>query len=325
MIHPKIKNKWDEDICLMLSVDNYKKQFLCDCGMASELTAGDCTKVEAVFVSHTHIDHFSNFDALIRHQLGLGNTLLVCGPEGIQRNVQGKLNGYLWNLIEPGSLAFEVREIVSEHQVNCYKLEPPHWEIQALGSKDGPIYKNKMLAVQFAILDHGTPSIAYLFEEITRLKVRPTPYEPGPWVGALKRAFQNHQPDTLLEIPDHHIKAGALFEYLYEQPGYKLAYVMDHLASAENHEKIMNLCRDVDNLIIETYYRDIDRGFAEKNFHSTAKASGTIARLVGAKHTFFVHHSRRYSNEIEDLLEEARAAYEDREPVFRHQVIARFD
>jgi len=242
-----------------------------------------------------------------------------------KKNVQGKLHGYLWNLIEPGALDFEVREIVSETQINRYQLEPPNWDIQFIESYEGPVYENKMMDVKWTILDHGTPSIAYLFEEVTRLKVKETPYEPGPWVGALKRAYQDNQPALLLDIPGHTIKAGDLFHYLYDQPGYKLAYVMDHLAAPENHEKILKLCKGVDNLIIETYYRDIDRAFAEKNFHSTAKASGTIARQVGAKHTFFVHHSRRYANEIEDLLEEARAAYEGREPKFRHLVVPRFD
>lgn len=309
----------------MLSIDNYRKNFLCDCGMASGLTTGDATRIEALFVSHTHMDHFSNFDSLVRNQLGLGNTLLVCGPKGIHKNVQGKLKGYLWNLIETGSLSFEVREIQDQHTIHRYRIDAPNWEIQDLGPLEGPLYQNRMFQVKFAILDHGTPSVAYLFEEETKVKVKETPYEPGPWVGILKRAFEDQDGNVKLDIPGEDIRSGELFEYLYYKQGYRLAYVMDHVASKSNHQKIKDLCKEADQLYIEAYYRDVDQDFAIRNHHSTAKASGTIARMAKVKNVYFVHHSRRYSNEIEDLIEEARAAFEDRPPKFKHRPVARFD
>ena len=47
------------------------------------------------------MDHFIGFDApLLRVALGRGKTLRLYGPPGLIANVEGKLHGYTWNLVD---------------------------------------------------------------------------------------------------------------------------------------------------------------------------------------------------------------------------------
>ncbi|MEM7101924.1 MAG: peptidase [Bacteroidota bacterium] len=325
MIHATLKSKWDEDICLMLTIDNDKWNYLCDCGSASLLKPGECLKTRAIFISHTHVDHFINFDTIMRHQLGLGKLNSICGPKGIAENVRGKLLGYQWNLIETDSITYEIREVNEQGRIAIYHLKPPKWELNFIKNlESNTIFKGEEFSVSYTILDHGIPSIAYLFQENTKLKIKETPYAPGAWISLLKKAYRQNLPEMEFYIGEKDFRAKDLFHLLYEKPGYKVGFVMDHLASSANHEKIIDLCKDADVLFIEAYYRKIDEAFAKKNYHSTAQASGEVARKAGVQNVYFIHHSRRYSTEIEDLIEEARASFENRDPIFKDNPIARF-
>jgi ribonuclease BN (tRNA processing enzyme) len=122
MIKATLKSRLQEDICLMLQVENHSLSYLCDCGMASDLTVKDCRDTAAIFVSHTHIDHFIGFDQVMRHQLGIGRRVIVCGPAGIAQNVQHKMLAFNWNLMKDDELAvsYEVRESVDEAYIEAY-------------------------------------------------------------------------------------------------------------------------------------------------------------------------------------------------------------
>ena len=70
-----------------------------------------CFPIEAVFVSHAHMDHFMGFDQLLRLFLARDATLRLYGPEGIADCVAGKLAGYTWNLTDDYAFAVDVTEI----------------------------------------------------------------------------------------------------------------------------------------------------------------------------------------------------------------------
>ena len=203
MFLPEIKSKAGEDISILIQLDNYSFNFICDCGDASNLTVKDCQNTEAIFISHTHIDHFINFDFILRHQVGIGKRVIICGPEGIIRQVQSKLQAYQWNLIEENSITYEVREIKANGEIIRSELNPPHWDRIAL-DKDTlkGLYRNDRFEVDFVILDHKTDSIAYLFREKDRVKIdiSKSPFKGGPWVRALKNAFENGAETSLIKV-----------------------------------------------------------------------------------------------------------------------------
>ena len=123
-----IKSAPDEDICLLIKVANHSFHYMCDCGEARALTVKECQNTAALFLSHTHIDHFVNFDTLLRHQLGTGRKVVICGPEGIAEQVQNRIRSYCWNLIEKGSVSYEIREILEHQQYKVVHLHPPLWQ-----------------------------------------------------------------------------------------------------------------------------------------------------------------------------------------------------
>lgn len=327
MIKAENKSHSSEDICYFASVDNHPWSYLFDCGKARYLGAGDCKAIRAVFITHTHIDHFSNFDTLLRHQVGMRRMITVCGPKGIAMNVQSKARSYTWNLIHRYRPVYEIREI-QQNRVKVYELGPPHWDLIEKPSyimENNVCFKEKGINVRCAELDHKIVSMAYALEEESTLNISEFPYRPGPWIRQLKECFQNNQPNTLLQIDDDtSLPAKDLFSYLYVKPGWKLAYAMDHLACESNHKIMAELFHKADELVIEGFFRECDRDYALRHFHSTAYESGKIARIAQVKKLTLVHHSRRYQKELEDLREEAYAEFESRPPKFKTDPIARY-
>lgn len=77
------------------------------------MSAGELLRVSDVFVSHTHIDHFIGFDRLLRIVFGSDKVIRLYGPEGFIRNVEGKLAGFTWNLVDryDESITLQVTEV----------------------------------------------------------------------------------------------------------------------------------------------------------------------------------------------------------------------
>lgn len=307
MIHATLKNLPTEDICIHLSVDNHPLQYLCECGSASLLSKKDCLSLGAIFISHTHIDHFVNFDTVLRHQLGSGMRVVVCGPKGIAQQLQAKLRAYNWNLIAEDELQYEVREILSPARIKVYTLSPSKWNLQVQKEINGPIlYQNEAIEVRFTLLDHGTTSVAYSFKEPDTLNFQQaeSPFKPGSWIKAAKMALLAQTPEVLINIEGQEWQAGDLFRYFQLKKGYHLGIVMDHAASADNHRKILNTFQGADEVYIETYYLNQDRELALQNRHSYATASAEIMRKAGVKKAIPVHFSRRYKEEEIAIIQE---------------------
>ncbi|MEL6834014.1 MAG: hypothetical protein AAFP77_13560 [Bacteroidota bacterium] len=66
MLHSIVKSQENEDISILVKADNHSFNYICDCGDASDLTIRECQDTAAIFLSHTHIDHFVNFDFILR-------------------------------------------------------------------------------------------------------------------------------------------------------------------------------------------------------------------------------------------------------------------
>jgi ribonuclease Z len=291
---------------------------LCDCGFASQLTIKDCKNTEAVFISHTHIDHFSNFDTLMRHQLPIGKQVVICGPRGIAQNVQHKLLAYNWQAltVDDKAVFYQIREIRAEGEIEMYEINAPEWQLIPLGKLDSKyVFENEVIKVDYRILNHKTDCIAYLFEEQPKIRMGDSPYAPGAWISDLKTAYLQKLDNQLIMISEQAVLAKDLFQYLTYSQGYRVGYVMDHLPSAENHQKIIDLCFQADELYIEAYYKHEDEAMAWLNHHSTAKLSGGLARRAQVKKLFPAHFSRRYKDEeLAKLIEECKQAFETAEP-----------
>lgn len=303
------KSRADEDISVLITIDHQRWHYLCDCGLASDLTKKDCLNTLAVFISHTHIDHFIGFDNVIRHQVGVGRTIYVCGPPGIAEKVQQKMQAYEWNLIDEGdatNTVYEIHEITGDNSVRISRMFPPRWELFFVEERTGSnvVYSDDSVTVYYTLLDHGTPCAAYLFEETgkSKLDMEKCPFETGPWVKELQHAFKHDKKELPVTIAGKTYKAEELFYLLRWVEGYKFGYIMDHAADAANHARIKALFSGADEVFIECYYKESEEPFAVLNKHSTAKRSAEVMRAAGVKKAVPVHFSRRY-HQSPELLE----------------------
>ncbi|MDF1697575.1 MAG: hypothetical protein P1U56_17150 [Saprospiraceae bacterium] len=314
MIRPELKSKPSEDISILVKLDNHAWNYLCECGDASALTVKEIQNSKAVFISHTHIDHFVNFDAVIRHQIGMERRVVICGPKGIADQVQSKIKSYTWNLIEKGSIIFELREYEHE-EIKVYEIEPPNWELKKLPSLTGNrLYEDKDFVVTATLLDHKIPVLAYLFKEhdTVKIDIGKSGFQGGKWVKDLKVAFENESPDAPIQIQDKTYVAKDLYHLLSIKKGDSLGIIMDHAAHTENHTKIKKHFTGCNTVFVESFYLNEDREQAETNFHSYAKQSGKIMAEAKVKNPIPVHFSRKYKEEdINTILHQFTTAYNE--------------
>lgn len=309
MLQATIKSLPNEDISILIKVPNSGTMYLCDCGEASLLTVKEAQSISALFISHTHIDHFSNFDGIFRHQIGSGEKVVICGPENIQLQVQSRLKSYTWNLVDENAIAYEIREIISPKEIKVYTIKPPLWNLTFVKNQD-VLYEDQFLDVDCTVLDHKTDSIAYLFKEKDSItfKEDASSFKKGKWIEALKPAFEENNADQNIEIEGINHRAGDLFHLLLRTEGYKLGVIMDHAAREENYIKIRTVFKEADLVYIETFYKDADKEFAKINYHSFASASGKIMQESNVKEAVPIHFSRRYTES--DIAEIESAFYD---------------
>jgi ribonuclease Z len=316
MFQATVKSNFREDVCLIISLPTQRWTYLCDCGFASSLSIREVKNLQAIFISHTHIDHFCNFDTILRHQLPIGRKVLIYGPKGIARNVQAKFLAYNWDILtlDDKVVFYEIHELQREGYVKIYEIRSPAWELVEIGEQHTDvIYQNDLFKVRFCLLEHGIDCAAYSFDLHPTLNVRENlPYKRGAWIRDLKNAYRLNQPETIFELEEGTFKASELFTFLEQNRGISIGYVMDHAPTIENHTKVMNLLKDCDELYIEAYYKHEDLAMALHNRHSTARISGELARKVGAKRVFPIHFSRRYQTEeaLEELTRECMEGFE---------------
>jgi len=312
MFTATIKSRPNEDICLLFSVANHPWNYVCECGEASDLTVKECQNTNAIFISHTHIDHFCNFDKILRHQIGIQRRVTICGPKGIAEQVQAKIKGYTWNLIERNAISYEIREIIDLETISVWELEPPDWELKKIRMiKSNCIFENEAFQTNFTILDHKIPSIAYRFKtpDTMKMNIEKSGFKGGKWVRDLKLALEENKGEQIIEIEGKNYEAQSLFYLLEHNIGATLGVIMDHAANVGNHLKIIDLFRECDEVYIESFYKADDIDYALANFHSYSAGSGLIMREAKVKKAIPVHFSRRYDEaDLELIRKEFTAA-----------------
>ncbi len=299
MFKPQVVSADDEDICILIKVDNHSNNYICECGEAKRLSVKDCQNTKAIFISHTHIDHFANFDTILRHQIGTQKNVIIVGPMGIIDQVQNRIKSYCWNLIEEGAISYEIREIQEAGNYTSALLRPPLWlkeQVKEINSE--VVFVENDFDVKCVILDHKTDSIAYLFKAFDRIKVELNEgFQGGKWVKKLITAYEEGLNDVLIEVEGMTYLSKDLFSMLSKTKGETLGIIMDHAASEANHDAILALFSECDQVYIECFYKDEDKDLAIKNHHSFATKSGEISKRCNIKCPVPVHFSRKYSDE----------------------------
>lgn len=331
LLHPRLVNGRFGDPALYIETLFEKRAILFDLGDISALSPRKIQRIEHVFVSHAHIDHFIGFDHLLRVLVGRDKAIKLYGPTGFIERVQHKLQAYQWSLVDRFlcDLVVVVTEISStlDASVARFRLKDAFAK-EALGASaiiDGIVHREPAFRVATAILEHRTPCLAFAIEETAHVNVWKNRLAElglpvGPWLRELKRAVIDNKPDdTAIRIASRAwatdaraMPLGALRGVVTVAAGQKIVYVTDAADTAANRKAIVQLARNADLLFIEAAFAEADAGLATERAHLTTVAAGQIAREADVRSVEPFHFSPRYTGEGERLANEVAAAFAGR-------------
>lgn len=311
-----------------------KRALLFDLGHNDALGPTRLLRANDIFISHTHMDHFIGFDTLLRVALGRGKQLRLCGPPGLIDNVQGKLHGYTWNLLDGYPLSITVREFHS-HAVRAAtflategfrRLDAPDLPAPSMnGAGRYCVLEDPMFTVQAVTLNHRIPSLAYALQEqfhvnVNKERLHEAGLPVGYWLKEVKQYLWQGKPDdfrftaTLYHEHRREERTFVLGEvrerFLTISRGQKLAYVVDARYDGENEAKIVDLARGADIFYCEAPYAEQDAAKAGERYHLTARQAGLMARKAGVRELVVFHFSPRYTGQGARITTEAQAAFE---------------
>jgi ribonuclease Z len=318
-----------EDPALFIPFFFEKRALLFDMGDLHRLPAKDILKLTHAFVTHTHMDHFTGFDTLLRSFLGRQKALHVFGPPNFLQNVEGKLASYTWNLVENYSYGFSLKatEVFPTYTVSqVYDCKRGFGTAQAPVEApfDGALLTEPAFSVHAVHLDHKIPCLGLKLEERFHINIRKESLKRlgipvGPWLRRFKKAvYEERDPEE-----DHEViwkEAGEERQRMFRlgdlanqiasiSPGQKITYIVDVVFSHENAEKIIDFARNADHLFIEAAFLDSELDIARSKYHLTAKQAGILAGKAGAKQFTVFHFSPRYAHTAHLLQEEADRAF----------------
>lgn len=305
------------DPLLHVRLQHRRRSLLFDLGEAGRLTARIAHQVSDLFLSHAHLDHIAGFVWLIRSRIGDLPPLRVFGPPGIASNVAGFLAAIHWDRIGNRGPRFEVGEF-DGHELQTIALQAgaPPGAVRTLPAPGGILVDEPELNVRAAVLDHGTPVLAFAIEtersfKVRKERLRASRLTPGPWLTRLKSLLACGESEALVQLPDgRDVSVSALADDLVlEAPGVKLAYATDLADTPDNRERVAALAARAHTLFCEASFRIEDEEQARRTGHLTTRACGRIAALAGAERLVPFHFSRRYEGELAAAYDEIRAEF----------------
>ena len=323
LVQPSLVNEPFSDPGLFINFRFGRRALLFDLGDLTLLSPRQLLRVSHAFVSHAHMDHFSGFDRLLRVCLHRTMPLHLVGPTAFGDRLDHKLKAYTLNLLDEHSCDFVItaaefngdrfdrvcefraRDGFRQREVSPARLSP------------GTLLDEDEFRIAGVVLDHGTPCLAFAFEEKLRvnvwsegLKLLRLPV--GPWLSDAKRAVRRGAPDDseIVIRHDQSIPLGVLKQHVLRTArGQKIAYVVDAAYNEKNIDRIVALARGADQLFIEAAFLDMDAEVAAQRRHLTARQAGGIAKRAGVSRFVPFHFSARYRDQEDRLRCEAEQAF----------------
>jgi ribonuclease Z len=314
---------------LLVQFSFQKRALLFDLGDISSLSNAELLKVSHVFVSHTHIDHFIGFDRLLRTVFGREKTLTFFGPENFIKNVEGKLAGFTWNLVDryEESLTIKVVEVREDkllkgtfRAIDKFKISGE----EEIEFEDGIILDDSMCVVRAAVLEHRVPCLGFSLQENLHVNINKDRLESmgaaeGAWLNDLKQAVIEKKPDSyVIEIPfkkdgnssSEKNTLGQLKEDLIDiSSGQKIGYVVDTIYNEPNSKRIIELVKSADIFFCESPFLADEEVRGQERFHLTSHQAGALAREAGVKQLQVFHFSSRHRDCREQFYNEAQETF----------------
>ncbi|HNP32428.1 MAG TPA: ribonuclease Z [Flavobacterium sp.] len=265
----------------VLEINN--RMFLIDCGEGTQVQLRKnklkFSKINHIFISHLHGDHFYGLVGLISTFMLLNRQtdLHVYGPKGIKEIV-----------------LLQLRYSNSFTGYNLYFHE--------LTSKETEIvYEDEKVVVKTIPLKHRIYTNGFLFEEkpkerklnleaVEKYKIDVAYYQKIKYGGDIKLDDESIIPNADLTFDP--------------EPAKSYAFCSDTMYD----ESIIPIIQNCDVLYHETTFLESEADKAESTMHSTAKQAALIADKANVKQLILGHYSTRYSN-LELFRQEAESLF----------------
>ncbi|HON37804.1 MAG: MBL fold metallo-hydrolase [Desulfomonilia bacterium] len=318
---PRLVNGPLFDPVVYVRILNERKSLLFDCGHFEGLAPRELLSLEAVCISHTHMDHFMGLDRVLRTILHRDQPLTIYGPEGITGKALSKLRSYTWNLSSGYALEITICEVLPGRMHITRTRADAGFDVTSRSTvpregariSEGPRY-----TLDAVILEHTVPCLAYVLKEPFHLNILKNAfagrgYIPGAWLDTLKAHIFAGRMDELITVSTHggteKVRVSRLKEELViTTPGQSVAFVTDISCSPENIAALKGPAHGADMLFIEAYYLHELKDHAAARGHLTARQAGMIAGMLGAGQVFPMHVSPRYHDRLGEIRAEVEAA-----------------
>lgn len=260
---------------------HWDKLFLWDCGEGTQremMRRGvGYGSVEAIFITHLHLDHFLGVFGLI---------------ETIRMNTQRES----LQLFAPRGLAR-----VIEDMSPSFMRRPDFIRFEEM--REGELYRGKDYSISAFRVEHGGNAFGLVFQEDNKRKFWE---KKAKGMGLKGPMFREIQKKGFVEVGGKKIK---LDDVSWERKGIKVVYSGD----TQPAESVVKAAEGADLLMHDATFGEGMGDEAEGRYHTTAAGAARIAKRAGAKRLVLTHISCRYADAEKELLSEARAIFKNTE------------
>jgi ribonuclease BN (tRNA processing enzyme) len=304
------------DPLLHIRLRQRRRSLLFDLGDSGRLPAKIAHQVSDIFLSHAHMDHIGGFLWFLRSRIKAPGLCRLYGPPGLASHIASFIGGVRWDRIGKSGPVFEIHELRGE-RVFLSRIQVGR-KLQYLGPRwliAGILMDEPGFRVRAAVLDHGIPVLAFVFEadpvpHVRKDRLSALAWPSGSWIGDLKRLLSARETGAKIRLPNGTMAlASALAAELLEyEPARRLVYATDLGDTSVNRTRLCALARGADALICEAGFTEADVEHAKRTGHLTARACAEIAVEAQVKRLVPFHFSRRYESDPDVIYAEVKAA-----------------
>ena len=264
-------------------INIHEKYILIDCGEGTQMQIRKfgvkLQKVDYIFISHLHGDHYLGLPGLLQtlHLLGRTRQITVFGPPRLKEILD---------------LSFAVGNT---------RLRYPFEFVATQAKQQELLVDDKRFTVHSFPLKHKVPTTGFVFKEKESLRAMKKS-------AIIKYDIPVFWMQRIKEGQDMVTESGEVIanELLSEAPPKTRSYAF--CSDTAYYEPILEHIQGVDVLYHEASFGEAMKQRAKETLHSTAKEAGEIAKQAAVGQLLIGHFSARYKDETE-CLEETQSVF----------------
>jgi ribonuclease Z len=308
-----------DDPLLLVRIRPTGRALLFDCGKVHHLAKRVFTSIDAIFISHAHMDHFMGMDSMIRHSHASPRTVQVYGPPGITEKLGHKFACYDWNLADHYWGNFRVAEVRDGELVSTEYCGANAFQAHPVAARPAdPLYANRFLTVTAELCEHRIGVLAFKVTEgeafvLNDRLMAAQGIAKGAWLSGLERLFHNGAlegtPVDYLQLVEGRVEdrrapdAGELYRSIKkEEPPATIGYVTDVGYSPENADRLEGLLSGVSLLVCECAFLAAEKEKAALSRHLCTTDLNHLMERLRPRYVLPMHLSKSYQEQGGDAL-----------------------